>query len=156
MRTLTLQTLIDEDACSQQVDLFRAKFGESVEVTEALCRSVASEFDWDWAAHNLLSKNGDADYLAKLKPLEDDYLAKRKPMDDDYEAKIKPLYDDYMAKIKPLEDDYWAKCRPLVDDYLAKVEPLEDDYRAKRKPLEDDYRAKCAVLFARCYVGDQP
>jgi hypothetical protein len=133
-RTLTLQTLIDKDACSGQVKLFRAKFGEAVEVTESLCRSVAGEFNWDWAAHNLLSKNSL----------------------DDYRAKCNALDDDYWAKCKVLEDDYLAKIKPLEDDYLAKIKQLEDDYRAKIKPLYDDYRAKCAVLFARCYVEDQP
>ena len=48
-RTLTLQTLIDKGACSEQVELFRAKFGESVRVTQRLCVSVADAFDWDWA-----------------------------------------------------------------------------------------------------------
>jgi hypothetical protein len=122
-RTLTLQTLIDKRACVEQIDLFRAKFGESVEVTEALCRSVASEFDWHWAGNNLLSKKGYDDYRAKRKPMDDDYRAKRKPLDDDYWAKRKTLYDDYLAKIKPMEDDYLANvavlfARCYVEDQL--------------------------------------
>ena len=54
-RILLLQTLIDKGACSSQVAIFRAKFGESVVVTEALCESVAGIFDWSWAARELLT-----------------------------------------------------------------------------------------------------
>jgi hypothetical protein len=52
---LTLQTLIEKGACANQVDLFRLKFGESVEVTEELCVSVAHDFDFGWAGRQLLS-----------------------------------------------------------------------------------------------------
>ena len=61
-RVLTLATLIDKGACSSQVDLFRSRFGESVEVTAELCASVAAVFDWDWAARNLLSPPAWAEY----------------------------------------------------------------------------------------------
>ena len=61
-RTLTLQTLIDKGACYAQVELFRAKFGESVRVTQRLCVSVADAFDWNWAARHLLSKPAQAKY----------------------------------------------------------------------------------------------
>ena len=54
MTELKLQTLIDMRACREQVDLFRTKFGESVDVTSELCESVASVFDFEWAARNLL------------------------------------------------------------------------------------------------------
>ena len=54
MTELKLQTLIDRGACADQVALFRAKFGESVDVTSELCESVASVFDFEWAARNLL------------------------------------------------------------------------------------------------------
>ncbi len=61
-RTLTLQTLIDKGACSEQVELFRSKFGTSVRVTQRLCVSVAYAFAWGWAARHLLSKPARAEY----------------------------------------------------------------------------------------------
>ncbi len=61
-RTLTLQTLIDKGACSEQVELFRATFGESVRVTQRLCVSVADAFSWPWAARHLLSAPASAEY----------------------------------------------------------------------------------------------
>jgi hypothetical protein len=38
--SLHLQTLVDKGACSDRVELFRERFGESVRVTEALCVKV--------------------------------------------------------------------------------------------------------------------
>jgi hypothetical protein len=61
-RTLTLKTLIDKGACDAQVELFRAKFGESVRVTQRLCVSVVDAFDWNWAARHLLSAPALAEY----------------------------------------------------------------------------------------------
>jgi hypothetical protein len=55
--TLKVQTLIRKGACRDQVSLFRATFGESVEVTEGLCLSIAGKFDFDWAAQNLLPQS---------------------------------------------------------------------------------------------------
>jgi hypothetical protein len=46
---LTLQKLIDNDACESQRDLFCELFGDSVEVTEEAALSAADKFDWSWA-----------------------------------------------------------------------------------------------------------
>src|SRR5208282_2710189 len=59
---LHIQQLIDRKACQEQVDLFRAKFGESVDITEELCVSVATEFNFDWAAQELLTAPALAEY----------------------------------------------------------------------------------------------
>ena len=72
-RTLTLQTLIDKGACYAQVELFRAKFGESVRVTQRLCVSVADAFDWNWAARHLLSKPARAEYERVTAPARAEY-----------------------------------------------------------------------------------
>ena len=62
MALLLLQTLIDKRACTAQVQLFRQTFGESVEITPALCESVAAQFDWTWASNNLLTPAAYAEY----------------------------------------------------------------------------------------------
>ena len=60
-------------ACQEQVDLFVATFGESVEITEALCLEHAGNFDWDWAAYNLLPAPAWADYERAMASAEADY-----------------------------------------------------------------------------------
>jgi hypothetical protein len=37
-------------------------FGESVNITQKLCLSVADKFDFNWAAHHLLSEQSLAEY----------------------------------------------------------------------------------------------
>ena len=54
MKTITLDMLYARDACQPQVSRFIRLFGQSVEVTPEACTAVAGQFDWGWAAHNLL------------------------------------------------------------------------------------------------------
>ncbi|MGH7744630.1 MAG: hypothetical protein ACREQ5_07415, partial [Candidatus Dormibacteria bacterium] len=61
-RKLTLKTLIDQRACQDQVELFRKRFGKSVNITPELCREVASLFNWDWAAAHLLGATAQTEY----------------------------------------------------------------------------------------------
>jgi hypothetical protein len=63
-RIITLQQL--ENACIEQRNLFRILFGESVEVTEELSIYHADEFDWNWAADNLLSPKAQSKYYATM------------------------------------------------------------------------------------------
>ena len=53
---ITLAQLRKLGACPDEVAIFEKLFGESVEVTEALCVKHAEKFDWDWAAKRLLTK----------------------------------------------------------------------------------------------------
>ncbi len=68
-----LQTLIDKRACASQTDLFRAMFGDSVNVTQKLCVSVADKFDFGWAAEHLLTRQQRADYDRITAPARADY-----------------------------------------------------------------------------------
>ena len=52
---ITAKKLESLGACANQVELFRHLFGERQKVTVDLCRKYAANFDWDWAAANLLS-----------------------------------------------------------------------------------------------------
>lgn len=110
---ITKTLLRRKRACANQLALFIATFPDGVDVTEAVCVSVADKFHWGWAAHNLLPE-----------PLWDDYDAKRATLRADYEAKVATLWADYKAK----RDAHWA-------DYCAKLAPLWDDYRAKLAAL---------------------
>ena len=62
MAILTLSTLRNANACAGQVRKFKRRFGESVDVTEDLCASVATVFDWTWAVSRLLPPTAWAEY----------------------------------------------------------------------------------------------
>lgn len=64
MATLTLQQLIDAKACRSQLELFAARFGEAVDVTEDLAVSVAGDFDFNFAARHFLRAPAWAQYEA--------------------------------------------------------------------------------------------
>ena len=66
MRIL-LSALRAAGACADQVELFVARFGDGVDVTEVLCLSVADLFDWDWAAENLLPAPARAEYWRAMR-----------------------------------------------------------------------------------------
>ena len=51
---ITLAMLKEKGACAGQVAEFARRFGDSVEVTESVCVSVAPVFGWDWAAAHFL------------------------------------------------------------------------------------------------------
>ncbi len=53
---ITYRALKLAGACSKQLNEFKQRFGESVDVTEEACVAVSQEFNWDWAARNLLSQ----------------------------------------------------------------------------------------------------
>ena len=54
-KIITLSQLKAAGACANALQRFAAAFGESVQVTPALAGKYADQFDWKWAADNLLS-----------------------------------------------------------------------------------------------------
>ena len=58
---ITATMLENARACSEQVMLFRATFGESVNVTIARARKVANKFDWNFAVR-FLDAEGQSEY----------------------------------------------------------------------------------------------
>ena len=51
---ITARLLKFKGACKEQVEKFKELFPDGVEVTESLCVIHAQDFNWDWAAYNLL------------------------------------------------------------------------------------------------------
>jgi len=66
---ILLSDLRAAGACADQVALFEARFGDGVDVTEALCLSVADLFDWSWAADYLLPAPARAEYWRAVRDL---------------------------------------------------------------------------------------
>lgn len=53
---ITYTLLLYKGACREQRRLFALLFPEGVEITPELCVQHANDFDWTWAAENLLTK----------------------------------------------------------------------------------------------------
>lgn len=61
MAKLTIAQLRKAGACAEELKRLKAIFGSSVEITEELCMTHASDCNWDWA-RRLLSEAGSAEY----------------------------------------------------------------------------------------------
>ena len=59
---ITLAMLKKNGACADQAAEFARRFGDGVEATEQVCVSVASVFDWEWAARRFLTAAAGAAY----------------------------------------------------------------------------------------------
>ena len=84
-RPLALATLVARGACINQRDLFRNRWGDSVEVTVALCQSVADQVDWAWAGEHLLTADAWAEYERVTAAASDEYDRVTAPASDEYE-----------------------------------------------------------------------
>ena len=111
MKVLTLQQLKEKNACSEQVELFKAMFGESVIITESLCLSVADKFVWNWASDNLLDERQRKLYNESITPawklFNESRSAALKLYNESISAALK-LYNESMAPAEKLYDESMA------------------------------------------------
>ena len=116
-RTLTLATLRAKGACREQLLLFKAKFGNSVEITEALCVEHSTEFSWGWAASNLLSAPAWAAYEDATAPARAAYEAATAPARAAYEAATEAAWAAYDAASAPA----WAAHEAAIASAWARA-----------------------------------
>ena len=143
-RILTLATLKKKGACAGQAALFRAKFGRSVEITEALCIEHAADFSWRWAVDNLLSATARAAYDAAMAPAE-----------AAYRAAMAPAEAAYRAATASAGAAYSAATASAGAAYDAAMAPARAAYDAAMAPAEAAYRAATAPAWARAYINDK-
>jgi hypothetical protein len=94
-RILELQTLVNNGACAEQVELFKQVFGDSVAITPELCVSVADKFDFAWAAQHLLSPEARADYWRVTEAVWAEYERARESAWAEYERVTAPAWAEY-------------------------------------------------------------
>ena len=72
-KIITLRKLKAKRACQVQLDKFKELFGSKVEITLELCIKHAHDFDFNWAADNLLSASALAEYQRVTAPAWTEY-----------------------------------------------------------------------------------
>jgi cell division septum initiation protein DivIVA len=105
-RTLTLATLKKKDACTDQLALFRKMFGESVEITEALCAEHAGMFSWNWAANHLLTAPALAEYERVKAQAWAEYERVTAPALAEYQRVTAPALAEYQRVRAPAWAEY--------------------------------------------------
>ena len=81
---ITKELLEANDACFTQVKLFGKLFPDGVEVTEELCLKHTNDFDFEWAAMVLLTKEQYREYQKVLGRAYQKYLKVRGPAYQEY------------------------------------------------------------------------
>ena len=132
MKYITLEQLLANEACNEQVELFREHFPSGkARVILKRARALSSVFDWRWAARNLLSKDAQ----------------------EAYKAVQRPAWEAYEAVQRPALEAYEAAERPAWGAYLAVERPAWEAYEAVRRPALEAYDAQRAEAFARAYLS---
>ena len=103
---ITLKQLLEEGACKSDVEFFKSRFGESVEVTEELCLSVYDKFNWDWASVHLLTSPALDAYKKAMSPAWDAYKKATAPAWDSYERVTATDLDASKKATPPAWDAY--------------------------------------------------
>jgi hypothetical protein len=109
MKTLTLQTLKDKLVCAEAHAKFKLLFGESVIVTVELCEKHAKDFDWQWAAENLLSTPARAEY----DKVRDPTWAEFDKVCEVVRAGYEKVCEDARAEFDKVCDPAWAEYRKM-------------------------------------------
>ena len=115
---ITLSLLESKGACEDQVRLFRTHFGEGpAPLDDATAIRMASVFDSDWAARNLLSVEGVEAYEEAEAPLRKTYKEAEAPLWNTYEDAEAPLWKTYLEATAPLLKAYEDARAPLLKAY---------------------------------------
>jgi hypothetical protein len=143
-RTITLAQLENANVCSVYTEKFRELFGNSTEVTVELCVRHAQDFDWNWAADNLLTATARRAY--------DDATATALKAHDDAMATARRAYEDAMATALEAYEDAMATA---LEAYEGATAPASRAYEGATAPASRVYYDALATAWATAYLGDQ-
>lgn len=107
---ITTTQLEEAGACEEEVNEFRDRFGEEVDVTEELCIQNANAFSWSWAGTYLLT--------------EDAYRVYSTAVDEAqqlHDATTKDTYDAWLAVSDEAGKVMQATIQPALDAYYDAV-----------------------------------
>jgi hypothetical protein len=133
---ITYEVLQAKDACEGQALRFKALFPDGCTVTAALCGTHTREFEWSWAAKNLLSPSARAEYEQACAPAWAGYEQARDTARAEYEQ-ARALAS---AEYKRACDTAWAGYDRARDTARAEYE---------RAPALAEYKRACAEAFGR-------
>ena len=136
---LTVELLKKREACREQVDLFAATFPDGVEITEAVCLSVADMFDFEWAAARLFTAGAWANYLAGRARIQEEYRAKRASIQAEYGAKLAASLEDYLSGRVRILEECRTECTPIRAEYQ----------RQRAAAIWAEHKNQLAALFGR-------
>ena len=135
-KLITLDMLIEKNACAKQANLFKKYFDESVEITEDICLKYYDKFEVDWLVDNMLNEDQREAYNAI------EMVAWK-----DYKAIVEPAWKDYMDIHGPA----WKAYKVIQESAYKAYEVIQwleyEKYEAIRAPAYAAYRAIKASAY---------
>ena len=144
VRIITADMLREKRACANQLMVFKKRFPNGAEVSEALARELAPVFDWEWAAEALLSPSA-------LKAYNEATAPARKAYDEATALALK-AYDEVMAPASKAYNEAEALASKAYDEATALASKAHDEVMA---PARKAYNEAVAIAFARAYLADE-
>ncbi len=142
---ITLTMLRRAGACKPQVKRFAELFGEEADVTEELCVQHAQEFEWDWAASNLLDDDQQKIYREARASAEKIYREACAP--------AKKIYDETIASAGKIYREARASAEKIYREACAPAKKIYDKTRSSALKI---YNETCASAFAlACTLSDK-
>ncbi len=133
MKTITLKRLKELGACADELLKFEQLFGAEVAVTEEAFVKHYQDFNFNWAANNLLSAHALVDYERVIAHALADYERVR---------------DAALAEYDRVSDPVWDECMRVID-------PASAEYERVRDAAWAEYRRVRAITFCRLFNGGE-
>ena len=133
-RILTRRTVLDHHPCSTYRSRFTQRFPEQVEVTVGLAVIQAMDWDWKWAAEELLSYDG--------------YQAWRKQQDaalDVHEATMRPYFELSAVAYSTASAKRRERVAELTGGGMSHGKAVDLAWEEFDQDLEPSYAATAAV-----------
>ena len=128
-----LSDLEKAGACKDQVTLFEHYFGAKLRLTRKICLRHAGDFDFDWAAQNLLPAPAWRAYDEAVAPALEAYKEAVAPALEAYKEAVAPAqkaYDEAMAPAWRAYDEAVAPARKAYDEATAPARKASNEARA--------------------------
>ena len=143
---LTITDLERVGACVPQRELFAqlAPKGVPLSELEARCVEHAAEFDWDWAAYNMLTE---ASY--------DEYCRAKGVARNEYNLLTRAARNEYNRATEAASDEFGRATRAAWHEFGRARAAARSEYNRARAAASDEFDRARAVAFARLYVTER-
>jgi len=143
-------------ACEEQRQLFRQNFGAGGEVTRAKILSVAHLFDLGWAANNLLTKSGRAEYERVEGPARAEYARVEGPAWTEYQRVRGLAWAEYERAQGPARAEYERVEGLARAEYERAQGPARAEYQRVEGPAWTEYQRVRGLAFWAGWKVDHP
>ena len=135
---ITLIQLKNLNACSNQIDLFESRFGESIILTRQIVKKNITDFDISWFVNRFLTETQWKTYQDSVAPLLKTYQDGVATLRKTYQDSVAPLLKTYQDAAEHLWKVYNGGVASLLKTYQDAAEHLWKTYQDGKALLLSD------------------